>query len=321
MAERKKVFITRHLPEEVESRAKRDYEVVRLPEDRIPDTEELLRMSSGCDAILCCITEKFTADVIGNLPETIKIISTFSVGTDHIDLEAARSKGIRVGCAPNGVTISTAEIAMTLIMATSHRAHEGNQMVREQQWQGWAPQQLLGVRLLGKRLGIFGMGKIGQAIAQRARAFGMEIHYHNRNPLDPEQEQGAVYHNTLDGLLAVSDILSINAPSTPETRHIIDVDAIAKLPDNAIIINTARGDLVNDNDLIEALKDNRLFAAGLDVYEGEPDVNKGYLTLPNAFLLPHLGSGTLEARIEMGFEALDNIDAVLAGKEPVFKVV
>lgn len=317
----KRIFITRHLPEAVEARAKADYDVVLLPDDRAPSSDELVQKAEGCEAILCCITEKFTSEVISMLPDTIKIISTFSVGTDHIDLEAAKEKGIRVGCAPNGVTISTAEVAMTLVMAASHRAHEGNRMVRDQQWHGWAPQQLLGIRLYKKRLGIFGMGKIGRAIAQRARGFDMEIHYHNRRPLDAELELGAVYHDTLDSLLSVSDILSVNAPATPETRHIINASAIEKLPANAIIINTARGDLINDNDLIQALSNGKVFAAGLDVYEGEPEVNPGYLNLQNVFLLPHLGSATLEAREEMGFEALDNIDFVLAGKEPRFKVV
>ena len=320
MAKKKTVFLTRHLPDIVEERARRDYRVTQFKQDFSPSKEQIIDKSQGCDAILCCITETFSRDVIEALPDSVKVISTFSVGTDHLDLDAAREKGISVGYAPNGVTISTAEIAMMLMLTAAHRAPEGQHMVRAKQWYGWGPQQLLGRRLFRKRLGIFGMGKIGQAFAQRARGFDMEIHYHNRNRLPKEKELGAIYHDSLDGLLAVSDILSIHAPATVDTRHIINADALHRLPDEAIVINTARGDLVKDEDLIAALKSRKLFAAGLDVFEGEPAIHEGYYDLENVFLLPHVGSATLEAREEMGFEALDNIDAILQGKKPPYPV-
>ena len=318
---KRKILITRHLPGAVQNRAAINYDVVQLQTDKIPSGEELVSLSQGCDAILCCITEKFTRDVIEKLPESIKIISTFSVGTDHIDLEAARDHGIRVGSAPQGVTLATAELAITLLLAAARRASEGEALIKTKSWHGWGPQQLLGRRLYGKKLGIYGMGKIGQAVAKRARGFDMVIHYHNRKRLPLDLEQGAIYHPTLDGLLRESEMLSINAPATPSTKHSINAEAIAKMPDDAIIVNTARGDLIKDDDLIDALVTGKLFAAGLDVFENEPDINTRYYDLDNVFMLPHLGSATLESRIEMGYEALDNIDAVLDGRDPISAVV
>jgi lactate dehydrogenase-like 2-hydroxyacid dehydrogenase len=270
---------------------------------------------------MICSSEKMTRDVIMRMPASVKIVSTFSAGLDHIDLGAARERGLRIGNTPDAVTIATAEIAMLLILTAARRATEGQAMVRNREWTGWHTLQLLGRRLDGKRLGIFGMGKIGQALAKRARGFDMVIHYHNRNRLPPEQEFGAIYHDSFESLASVSDVLSLNAPATPETKFILNSAAIAWLPEGAIVVNTARGDLVVDDDLIAALKSGRVAAAGLDVFMGEPRINEGYYDLPNAFLLPHLGSATVEARNEMGFAALDNIDAVLSGREPPYGVV
>jgi lactate dehydrogenase-like 2-hydroxyacid dehydrogenase len=194
-------------------------------------------------------------------------------------------------------------------------------MMRARAWTGWTPLQLLGRRLDGKRLGILGLGKIGKALAQRARGFDMEIHYHNRKRLPPAEEQGATYHAAFESLARVSDVLSLNAPATPATRHIINARSLAWLPKGAIVVNTARGDLVNDTDLIAALKSGQVGYAGLDVFQGEPNINEGYYDLPNTFLLPHLGSGAIEARNQMGYEALDNVDAFFAGKELPFPVV
>ncbi len=219
------------------------------------------------------------------------------------------------------LTDATADIAMLLILGAARRAYEGERMVREATWSSWAPTGMLGVHVTGKRLGIFGMGRIGQAVAKRARAFDMVIHYHNRKRLPPEEELGAVYHDSLGSLLRVSDVLSLNAPSTAETRSLLDAAAIAQLPEGAIVVNTARGDLVVDEDLIAALKSGRLAAAGLDVFRGEPRIHEGYYEMQNAFFLPHMGSATIEARNEMGFAALDNIDAVLSGREPPYPVV
>jgi lactate dehydrogenase-like 2-hydroxyacid dehydrogenase len=218
------------------------------------------------------------------------------------------------------VTVATAEIAMLLLLGSARRASEGERMIRTRSWPGWAPLQLVGRRLDGKKLGIYGFGKIGQALAQRARGFDMEIHYYDIFRQPPEKEKGAIYHDTLDSLLAVSEFFSINAPSTPETRYFFNTATIEKLPKGAIVVNTARGDLVNDADMIAALKSGRLAYAGLDVFAGEPAINEGYYDLPNTFLFPHLGSAAIEARNQMGFEALDNIDAAFAGKDMPFKL-
>jgi lactate dehydrogenase-like 2-hydroxyacid dehydrogenase len=321
LANRQKIVLTRRLPPLVEERAVRDYDAIRNLEDRVLSVDELIAIAEGADALLICSSEKLTREVIGRLPSSVKIASTFSAGLDHIDVNAAREKGLRIGNTPDAVTIATAEIAMLLVLGAARRAPEGEAMIRDRQWVGWHTQQLLGRRLDGKRLGIFGMGKIGQALAKRARSFDMVIHYHNRRRLPAEEEFGAVYHESLESLLAVSDVLSINAPSTSETQSMLNARSIERLPQGAIVVNTARGDLVVDEDLIAALKSGRLAYAGLDVFRGEPRINEGYYTVPNAFLLPHLGSATVEARNEMGFAALDNIDAVLNGKEPPYGVV
>ena len=256
------------------------------------------------------------------MPENIKCISTFSIGFDHIDLEACKERGIKVGNAPHGVTVATAEIAMLLLLGSARRASEGERMVRARAWPGWQPLQLVGQRLDGKKLGIYGFGKIGQALAQRARGFDMEIHYYDIYRAKPEVEEkyNATYHDSLDSLLKISQFFSINAPSTPETRYFFNKDVIEKLPQGAIVVNTARGDLVKDEDMIAALKSGRLGYAGIDVFAGEPKINEGYYDLPNTFLFPHLGSAAIEARNQMGFEALDNIDAFFAGKDMPFKL-
>ena len=318
---KKKILITRRLPKACEERAARDYEVLQNADDHQMTGDEIVAKAKDVDALLVTITDKMRADVIGRLPPHITILSTFSIGFDHIDLEAAKARAIKVGNAPHGVTVATAEIAMLLMLGAARRASEGERMMRARAWPGWAPLQLVGQRLDGKRLGIYGFGKIGQALAQRARGFDMEIHYHDIVRQPPEKEKGAIFHDRLDSLLAVSQFFSINAPLTPETRYFFNKSVIEKLPQGAVVVNSARGDLVKDEDLIAALKSGRLSYAGLDVYAGEPKINEGYYDLPNTFLLPHLGSAAIEARNQMGFEALDNIDAAFAGKEMPFKLV
>jgi lactate dehydrogenase-like 2-hydroxyacid dehydrogenase len=321
LTERQRIVLTRRYPPLVEQRAARDYDAVLNPEDRVLSADELLERADGAAALFICGSEKVTRDLVNRMPASVKIISTFSAGLDHIDLDAARERGLRIGNTPDAVTVATAEIAMLLILAAARRATEGQAMVRNREWIGWHTMQLLGRRLDGKRLGILGMGKIGRTLAKMARGFDMVIHYHNRTRLPEELELGATYHSSVASLLRVSDVLSLNAPSTPETQSLLDAEAIGKLPEGAIVVNTARGDLVVDDDLIAALKSGRVAAAGLDVYRGEPRIHSGYYELQNAFLLPHLGSATIEARNEMGFAALDNIDAVLAGREPPYGVV
>ncbi len=320
MADRQRIILTRRFPPLVEQRAARDHDAVLNSDDRILSSDQLLALADGAAALMICSSEKMTREVIERLPPSVKIVSTFSAGLDHIDLDAARKRGLRIGNTPDAVTIATAEIAMLLILNAARRTTEGQAMVRNHEWTGWHTQQLLGRRLDGKRLGILGMGKIGQALAKRARAFDMIIHYHNRNRLPPEQELGAIYHGSFDSLARVSDVLSLNAPSAPGTQSILNAETIELLPAGAIVVNTARGDLVVDDDLIAALKSGRLAAAGLDVFRGEPRIHQGYYELQNAFLLPHMGSATVEARNEMGFAALDNIDAVLSGREPPYGV-
>jgi lactate dehydrogenase-like 2-hydroxyacid dehydrogenase len=307
--------MTRRLSDAVIERARRDYDLDLNAEDKVMSSEELVARCQDKDALLVTLTEKFTPAIIAQLPASVRVIATYSVGYEHIDLEAAKARGIRVSNTPDAVTIATAEIAMLLVLGSARRAPEGERLLRERKWGGWQPMQLIGRRLDGKRLGIYGMGKIGQALAKRARAFDMEIHYHNRRRLSAAEEQGAIFHETLDSLLAVSEIFSINAPSTPETRGAINASVFAKLPRGAIVVNTARGDLVNDDDLIAALKSGQLAYAGLDVFKGEPNINEGYYGLENVFLLPHMGTSVIEARNEMGFAALDNIDAALAGRQ------
>jgi lactate dehydrogenase-like 2-hydroxyacid dehydrogenase len=317
---KKRILITRRLPAAVEERANRSYAVRQHADDHQMATEEIVEEAKEVDALLITITDKMRKDAIDALPSHIKAISTFSIGFDHIDLDAARARGIKVGNAPHGVTVATAEIAMLLLLGAARRAGEGEAMIRKRAWPGWAPLQLVGQRLDGKKLGIYGFGKIGQALAQRARGFEMEIHYHDIVRQPPDKEKGAVFHEKLDSLLAISQFFSINAPSTPETRGFFNKSVIEKMPKGAVVVNTARGDLVNDADLIAALKSGRLSYAGLDVFAGEPKINEGYYDLPNTFLLPHLGSAAIEARNQMGFEALENLDAFFAGKEMPFKL-
>ena len=316
----KRILITRRLPEAVEARARSDYDVKQDAEDHHMSTDELVAAAQDVDGLLITITDRMREDVIMALPDRVKFISTFSIGLDHIDLAAAEARGIEVGNAPHGVTVATAEIAMLLILGSARRASEGEAMIRTKTWSGWSPLQLVGRRLDNKRLGIYGFGKIGQALAQRARGFDMEIHYHDIVQQPTDLEKGAIFHDTLDSLLAVSDFFSINVPLTDDTRYFFDKDVIAKMPEGAIVVNTARGDLVDDDDLIEALKSGRLAYAGLDVFADEPMINEGYYELPNTFLLPHLGSAAIEARNQMGFEALDNLDAAFAGKPMPFAV-
>jgi lactate dehydrogenase-like 2-hydroxyacid dehydrogenase len=315
-----RLLVTRKLPQAVLDRAARDYTALLNTDDAQYGRDELIGRCQDVDAALICLTEKFTPEVISALPDRLRILSTFSVGTDHIDLASAKARGIKVGNAPHGVTIATAEIAMLLILGCMRRAPEGQRLIADGRWDGWKPTFMLGNRLDGKKLGILGLGKIGQALARRGRAFDMEVHYHNRRRLPEGEEAGALFHDSLESLARASDVLSLNAPSTPDTRHILRTETISWLKPGAVVINTARGDLVRDADLIAALKDGRIGYAGLDVFEGEPNLNPGYLALPNVMLLPHMGSSTIEARTQMGMEALDNIDAFFDGRPLPFPV-
>ena len=309
-----RILATRRLPPNVEARLARDYQATLNSDDKTLSSAELLAAAQGHDGILCCSTEKFTAEVISALPESVKILATFSVGYEHIDIQAAEKRGLKVTNTPDVLTDATADIAMLCLLAAARRGAEGDRLVRNNEWKGWYTTMMLGTHVSGKRLGIFGMGRIGRAVAQRARGFEMSIHYHNRSRLDPELEQGATFHETPESLLAVSDFLSINAPSSAQTQKFLNAERIALLPDGAVVANTARGNMVDDEALIAALQSGKVAAAGLDVFDGEPDIHPAYRTLDNVFLLPHLGSATHETRDAMGFCCLDNLDAFFAGK-------
>jgi len=310
------ILVTRKLPDNVIARIQRDYDAKLNLEDKLYDPETVIRLASGCAGILTCSTEKFPAGQIERLPASVKIIATFSVGYEHIDVAAAKARGIVVTNTPDVLTDSTADIALLLMLGAARRAYEGERLVRTRQWKSWAPTFMLGTDVTRKTLGIFGMGRIGQAVAKRARGFDMEIHYSNRRRLPPEQEQGAIFHADPDTMLPLIDFLSINAPSTPDTVHWLDARRIGLMKKTAIVVNTARGNIVDDAALIPALRDGRIRAAGLDVFEGEPNLNPAYLSLDNTFLLPHIGSATDGTRDAMGFRAVDNLDAFFAGREP-----
>lgn len=309
-----RLLVTRHVPPKVEARARRDYDAHLNPQDRIYGTDELLKLLEGRDGAVICPTERMDAATVRRLPASVKALATFSVGHEHIDLAACKARGIAVANTPDVLTDATADIAILLMLAAARRAHEGERLVRERAWGSWAPTAMLGTHVSGKRLGILGMGRIGQAVARRARAFGMTIHYSNRRRLAAAQEQGAIFHARPEEMLPHCDFLSLHCPATPETNRFLDAGRIGLLPDGAVVVNTARGAIVDDAALIAALRSGKLAAAGLDVFDGEPRVNPGYLDLRNAFLLPHVGSATHETRDAMGFRCLDNLDAFFAGR-------
>ena len=315
------VLVTRTLPDAVEERLAQDYDVRLNPDDALYSPDELIELAQEADAILPCHTEHFTPNVVLRLPESVKIVANFSVGVDHCNLEAFRKRGIIVTNTPDVLSDATAEIAILLMLGAARRAGEGERMMRDGSWLDWSPAFMVGSAITGKRLGIIGMGRVGQIVAKRASGFEMEIHYYNRNRLPKANEQGAVYHDSIESLLPVSDVLSLNCPATPETFNLLSAERIAQLPDGAIIVNTARGALLDESALADALTSGKLASAGLDVYRTEPGGNREIAALPNTFLLPHIGSANMETRDAMGFRALDNLDAYFAGREPKDRVV
>lgn len=308
------LFVTRRLPASIEALAAEHFEA-RLTSSDVAITD-LVARAEGADAVLCCPGDTLNAATIATLPASVRVIGTFSVGYDHIDVEAARARGIKICTTPDVLSVATAECAILLLMAAARRAGEGERLVRSGTWAGWAPTQLLGTQVSGCRLGIFGMGRIGREIARMARGFDMEIHYRDMTRLPPELEQGAIFHDNDDGFLPICQFLSLNAPGGDGTRHWLNAERIAKLPFGAVVGNAARGTLVDDAALIAALRSGHIAAAGLDVYNGEPALNPDYLTLENVVLLPHLGSATTETRDAMGRIVLAGIAAVLEGESP-----
>ncbi len=316
MAGKAKLLVTRKLPAAVEARMARDYAVDLNADDRLYDSEELIQRAEGCAVIVPCHTEHLSHDVILRLPGSVRLIANYSVGYNHVDVAAAAERGIVVTNTPDVLSDATAEITMLVLLGAARRAAEGERLVRDGTWKDWSPQFMVGTQVTGKRLGIVGMGRVGQVFARRARGFGMEVHYHNRHPLELPPDEPAIYHADLASMLPLCDVVSLHCPATPETEGLVDRAFIALLPRHAILVNTARGTLVEDAALIEALQSGRIAAAGLDVFAGEPHPDPRYRSLWNTFLLPHIGSATHETRDAMGFRALANIDAFLAGREP-----
>ena len=307
------LVVTAHFVDAVETRLEQDFELRRKKNGAHFTPEELLAAANGADAMFVTPAERLDASFFNRVGSSVKVIATYSVGYDHIDLKAAAARGIAIAYTPGISADAVAEITLLLLLGTSRRAYEALQVVRSGSWNPGDLTALLGWQLTGKILGIYGMGRIGLAVAKRARGFGMKIHYHEPHRLPAEVEGDAVFHDEPYDLLKVSAFLSINAPETKQTHHFLDAKAIACLPRGAIVVNAARGGLVADEDLIAALKSGQVAAAGLDTYEGEPKLHPGYLSLKNVFLLPHIGSATIETRTAMGMLALDNVEAVLKG--------
>ncbi|MGA8258958.1 MAG: D-glycerate dehydrogenase [Arenicellales bacterium] len=310
------VLVTRKLPEAVENRLRRDYQPILNEQDRLYESDELIELAAGADAILACHTERFSRDVIERLPKRVRVIANFSVGVDHVDLAAAGERGLTVTNTPDVLADATAELTILLMLGAARRASEGERMIRADQWRTWSPSFMIGIEMTGKRLGIIGMGRVGRVTARRARGFDMEIHYCNRHRLPPELEAGATYHETPEAMLPLSDFLALHCPGTPETHNLLNAERIELLPDGAVVVNAARGAVVDEEALIAALRSGKIAAAGLDVFKNEPRINPAFRELDNTFLLPHVGSATHETRDAMGFRALDNLDAVFAGREP-----
>ena len=310
------ILVTRKLPPAVEERLARDYDARLNPDDALYERDELLKRAEGADAIMPCHTEHFDKDVFERLPKSVKIVANFSVGYDHVDIQAAKDAGVVITNTPDVLSDATAEIVMMLILGAARRAGEGEKLVRTATWKDWSPAFMVGTQVTGKTLGIVGLGRVGKVGATRARGFGMKILYHDALRQEEEEKKGATYFETLEDLLPNCQFLSLNAPNLPSTKGMLNAARIALLPDGAIVVNAARGTLIDDDALIAGLMAGKPAAAGLDVYNNEPTIDPRYKDLPNTFLMPHIGSATAETRDAMGFRALDNLDAFFAGKEP-----
>ena len=318
-----KVIVTRKLPEVVEARMKELFDV-ELNEDDTPMGAQALADAFGrADVVVPTITDRINAGLIGAAGEKLKLIANYGAGFDHIDVQTALSRGIKVSNTPGVSADDTADVAMMMILAVPRRLREGTVKMQQGEWGGWAPTAMLGHRIGGKRLGILGMGRIGQAVARRAASFGMEIHYHNRRKLhgDIEAELGARYWESLDQMLSRVDVLSINCPHTPGTFHLINARRLKLMKPTAYVVNTSRGEVIDENALTRMLRAGELAGAGLDVFENGTDVNPRLKGLPNVLLLPHVSSATEEGRIEMGEKVIINIKTFVDGHRPPDQVV
>ena len=317
MSGRSVVVVTRRLPAAVEQELSRDFDARLNTDDRPLGPEGLMEALRSADAVLCTVTDRFTPEVLAAEPRRAALLANFGVGFNHIDVAAAKARGLAVSNTPDVLTDATADVAMTLLLMVSRRAGEGERHVRAGQWTGWRPTHMLGTQVAGKTLGLVGMGRIARAVAQRAHhGFGMRVIFHDPYPpsADVAASLGAEPRERLEDLLAEADFVSLHCPATPETRHLMNRERLALLRPEAYLINTARGDVVDEVALADALQARRLAGAGLDVFEREPQVTEALLGLENVVLLPHLGSATTETRVAMGMRAVENLRLFFAGK-------
>lgn len=317
------VVVTRRLPEVVEKRLTELFNVTLRQDDTPMTRSELSEAMKTTDILVPTVTDEIDAALIGQAGDRLKLIANYGAGVDHIDVMTARQRGILVSNTPGVLTDDTADMTMALVLAVTRRMSEGMAQMQSGDWKGWAPTALLGGRVSGRRLGILGMGRIGQAVARRAAAFGMQVHYHNRRRLRPEIEEalGATYWESLDQMVARMDVLSINCPHTPSTFHLMNARRLKLMKPEAVIVNTSRGEVIDENALTRMLRAGELQGAGLDVYEHGTDINPRLRELNNVVLLPHMGSATLEGRIEMGEKVIINIKTFEDGHRPPDQVV
>lgn len=311
-----RLWITRRLSDATLERAARDYDVVINYDDTPGSADDLIAASADFDAIIPCHSEHFSADVVAAFSDRLKIVANHSVGVDHCNLPALKGRGITVTNTPDVLSDATAELAFLLMLGAARHAVAGDRIVRTGAWDSWSPAFMVGKQLTGARLGIIGMGRVGRAFAAKARGFDMEIHYYNRSALPADHANGAVYHDNVESLLGVADFVSLHCPATPETTDLMNAERLALLPQGAVLVNSARGALVDEDALIAAIDSGHLAAAGLDCFKTEPGGNPAFAAYDNIFMLPHIGSATRQTRDAMGFRALDNLDAFFAGETP-----
>lgn len=325
MAERKRplVIVTRKLPDVIETRMMELFETRLNHDDVALDRDQMATAMREADVLVPTVTDRIDAGLIAEAGPQLKLIASFGTGVDHIDLTAAKARGLTVTNTPGVLTEDTADMTMALVLAVARRLAEGERLVRAGQWTGWSPTGMLGARLGGKRLGIIGMGRIGQAVARRARAFGLSVHYHNRHRVhaEVEAELDATYWPSLDQMLSRMDIVSVNCPRTPATFHLLSARRLKLLRRHALIVNTSRGEVIDETALAQMLKQGELAGAGLDVFEREPNINPKLLKLPSVVLLPHMGSATLEGRIDMGQKVIVNIRSFIDAHVPPDQVL
>jgi len=317
------VVVTRKLPDPIETRMMELFDVRLNVDDRPLSQADLVTAVKMADVLVPTVTDRIDSAVLSQASPKLRLIASFGTGVDHIDLASARQRGITVTNTPGVLTEDTADMTMALILAVPRRLAEGERLIRSGQWKGWGPTSMLGHRIWGKRLGIIGMGRIGTAVARRARGFGLAVHYHNRRRVHPdlEAELEATYWESLDQMLARMDIISINCPHTPATYHLLSARRLKLLPRHTYIVNTSRGEVIDENALARMLVQGELAGAGLDVFEHEPAVNPKLLKLDNVVLLPHMGSATMEGRIDMGEKVIINIKTFADGHKPPDRVL